>query len=99
MPAPQQNPKIAKAFALFVLSVISLTILRATPELPFITPHKARAPIAHQRFLLNPKRHVDNELPIKPVNNTGRLPYLSDILPHIMAVQNCAIKNMEANDN
>lgn len=88
MPAPQQNPKIENAFALFVLSVISLTMLRATPPFPFMMPHIARAPIAHHKFLLSPNKQVDNVLPTNPVNKTGRLPYLSDTLPHMIAVQN-----------
>lgn len=88
IPRPQQKPNIENAFALLVLSVISLTILRATPELPFIIPHNAREPMAHHKFLLSPNKHVDNELPIKPVNSTGRLPYRSDIFPHKSAVQN-----------
>lgn len=96
MPAPQQNPKIENAFALFVLSVISLTILRATPELPFIIPHKALAPIAHHKFLLKPNKQEEIVFPIKPVNKTGLLPYRSDTLPHIIAVQNCAIKKTDA---
>lgn len=80
--------KILNAFALFVLSVISLTALRATPLFPFITPHNAREPIAHHIFLLSPNKHVEIELPINPVNSTGLLPYRSDIFPHIIAVQN-----------
>lgn len=88
MPAPQQNPKVENALVLFVLSVISLTKLRATPVLPFMIPHRALDPMAHHKFLLRPNRHVDKELPINPVNRTGRLPYRSDILPHMMAVLN-----------
>lgn len=96
MPAPQQNPKMENAFALFVLSVISLTILRATPELPFMMPHRALAPIAHHKLLLRPNMQDEIVLPIKPVSSTGLLPYLSDTLPHIIAVQNCAIKKTDA---
>lgn len=88
MPAPQQKPNIEKALALFVLSVISLTTLRATPELPFIVPHNARAAIAHARFLLRPNKQVDNAFPAKPMSKTGRRPYRSDIFPQVRAVQN-----------
>lgn len=88
--------KILKALALFVLSVISLTALRATPLLPFIIPHKAREPMAHQIFLLSPNKQLETELPINPVSKTGLLPNRSEIFPQIIAVQNCAMKNTDA---
>lgn len=55
---------------------------------PFTMPQKARVPIAHHRFLLKPKEQAEMELPINPVNNTGRRPRRSENLPHNMAVQN-----------
>lgn len=82
MPVLQQNPNTENALALFVLSVISLTILRATPTLPFIIPHSARDPTAHQRLLLTPNKHDETEFPIRPISKTGLLPILSDSLPH-----------------
>lgn len=61
-------------------------------------PQKARVPIAHHRFLLKPKEQAEMELPINPVNNTGRRPRRSENLPHNMAVQNWAKKKMDAAD-
>lgn len=90
--------KILNALALFVLSVISLTALRATPLFPFMIPHNAREPIAHQIFLLSPNKQVEIEFPISPVSRTGLLPYRSEIFPQTIAVQNCATKNTEANN-
>lgn len=57
-------------------------------HVPFTIPQKARVPIAHHKFLLNPKEQAEMELPINPVNNTGLLPCRSENLPHNMAVQN-----------
>lgn len=72
--------------------IISLIIVLITPTFPFNAPPNVLQTIACQNVLLNPNPTQLTAVPANPINSTRFLPphSASAILPHSIAVTNCA---------
>lgn len=68
----------------------SATVVWITPMFPFNPPPKARASKATVKLFANPKINMLRRVPRSPINKTGLRPIRSEILPHIMPVENSA---------
>ena len=85
-----------KPSPLLVSSVISAKNDFNTPKLPDNAPDNTRPKMACQYDLDSPNINNPNAAPTTPNIMIYLRPYLSDKLPHMIDVENCAAQNEAA---